>query len=153
MRRIGVVKMSVSEIVSNTCDGKPTGRRLTVTFRREGQALKETDMSNPKSRFLALLTAVSLVAPMAAMAQQGQRPAGPPTAEIAKALGVSEVSLKSCLPMPAQAKGKAPAKGQEPPARPDATKIASCLKAENKSLTKAKVEKVLGEFAPPAGRG
>jgi hypothetical protein len=145
--------MYISEFVSNTCDGKPTGRRLAVSFRREGQALKETDMSNPKSHFLALLTAVSLVAPMAAMAQQGQRPAGPPTAEIAKALGVSEVSLKSCLPMPPQAGGKAPAKSQEPPARPDATKIAICLKSENKSLTKATVEKVLGDFAPPAGRG
>ncbi|MGO4908966.1 hypothetical protein ACEN2J_11635 [Pseudorhodobacter sp. W20_MBD10_FR17] len=114
-------------------------------------------MSNRKSTFLALLTAVSLVAPMAAVAQQGQRPSGPPTAQIAKALGVSEKAVKTCFPAQPQgeAAGKAPAKGQKPeqPARPDASKIATCLKAENKSLTKAQVEKVLGDFAPPAPRG
>lgn len=110
-------------------------------------------MSNRKSTFLALLTAVSLVAPMAAVAQQGQRPDGPPTDQIAKALGVSEKAVKTCFPTPAQGAGKSQAKSQERPARPDATKIATCLKAENKSVTKAKVEKVLGDFAPPAQRG
>jgi hypothetical protein len=105
-------------------------------------------MSNRKSTFLALLTAVSLVAPISAMAQQGQRPAGPPTAQIAKALGVSEQAVKSCFPAAPQGEGNAAAKSKEPPARPDAGKIATCLKAGNKDVTKAKVEKVLSDFAP-----
>jgi hypothetical protein len=110
-------------------------------------------MSTRKSSFMALLTAVSLVAPMAAVAQQGQRP----KAEIAKALGVSEAAVMTCFPVPPQgvAEGKAPAKGQKPEQllRPDASKIATCLQSENKSLTTAKVERVLGDFAPPAPRG
>lgn len=106
-------------------------------------------MSNRKSTFLALLTAVSLVAPMAAVAQQGQRPAGPPTAQIAKALGVSEKAVNTCFPKPGQGEGKEQAKGEARRARPDAGKIATCLKADNKSITKAKVENVLGNFAPP----
>jgi hypothetical protein len=110
-------------------------------------------MSNRKFTFLALFTAVSLVAPLVVSAQQSQRPAAPPTAEIAKALGVSEKAVKTCLPMPPQGEGKAPAKGDARPERPDAGKIATCLKAENKSITKAKVEKVLGGFAPQQKRG
>jgi len=101
-------------------------------------------MTNTQTKFMALLTAVSIVAPMAVMAQQ-QRPPEPPFAEMATALGVPEASVKSCFPAPSQKRGK--------PERPDAAKITACLKADNASLTKSKVEKTLKEFAPKPPRG
>lgn len=108
-------------------------------------------MTTQKSKLMALLTAVSLVAPMAASAQQGQRQPAPPFAEMAQSLGVSKKAVEACFPAMDRKgdKGKAQAK----PARPDAGKIAKCLQAENKGLTKAKVEKVLKQFAPAPQRG
>lgn len=112
-------------------------------------------MTTRKSKFLALLTAVSLAAPLAAFAQQRPQPPEMPTAKIASALGVSEAAVTSCLPG-AGAKGEAPRQGKAAGkasntpqhARPDATTITTCLQAENSSLTNAQVEKVLADFAP-----
>ena len=101
-------------------------------------------MTIAKSKFMALLTAVSIAAPMAAMAQQ-QRPPEPPFAEMATALGVSEEAVKSCFP--------SPSKGQGKPARPNTTKITTCLQAGNSSLTADQVEKTLGKFAPRPPKG
>lgn len=90
---------------------------------------------------MSLITAVSLVAPMGAMAQQQQRPQAPSLAEMSAALGVAEATLKTCMPAPGQAKGK--------PERPDAAKMTECLKADNAGLTVASVEQTLRDFAPP----
>jgi hypothetical protein len=122
-------------------------------------------MSKRKTQFMALLTAVSLVAPMAASAQQG-RPPAPPVAEMAAAMGVSEVSLKGCMPEPGMGqksgqksgqkaekpKGKPEGQAKGQPPRPDASAIASCLKTENPGITTAAVDKALQEFAPPPPR-
>ncbi len=108
-------------------------------------------MTIARSNFLALLTAVSLVAPLAAMVApmsalaQQQRPPEPPFAEMATALGVSEAAVKSCFPAPSKDQGK--------PGRPDAAKITTCLQAENTSLTKDEVEQTLGKFAPKPPKG
>jgi hypothetical protein len=133
-----------------TRDGKRAGCRLAITFRREEQSKKEIKMRSTKSKLMAMLTAVSLVAPMAAMAQQGQRPPAPPLAEIATALGVSEAAVKTCFP--GEGGKTEQGKSQAKPARPDAAKIATCLKPENSKITKAKVEKVLQDFAPKPQR-
>ncbi|WP_376874054.1 hypothetical protein [Albirhodobacter sp. R86504] len=102
-------------------------------------------MMTRKSSLLTALTFAAFAIPFTASAQQGQPPAMP-TAKMATALGVSEKAVKACLPAAPQ---KAEAgDSNAKPERPDATKIATCLKAENKSLTKAQVEKVLQEFAP-----
>ena len=100
------------------------------------------------SKLMALLTAVSLTAPLAVSAQQRPQPPAMPTAKIAMALGVSEQAVVSCFP--AQ-----PAKGERPkaqPERPDAGKIATCLRTENTGLTAASVEKVLQDLAPASPR-
>ena len=101
-------------------------------------------MSIAKSKLMALLTAVSIVAPMAAMAQQ-QCPPEPPFAEMATALDVSEAAVKSCFPTPSKGQGK--------PERPDTAKITTCLQAENSSLTADQVEQTLGKFAPKPPKG
>ncbi|RUS59148.1 hypothetical protein EGN72_14415 [Pseudorhodobacter sp. E13] len=100
-------------------------------------------MTKRSSALLSLVTAVSLVAPMAALAQQQQRREAPSLSEMSAALGVSEATLKTCVPAP----GKPGAKGK--PERPDAAKITDCLKAENAGLTVAAVEQTLRDFAPP----
>ncbi|MBB5721824.1 hypothetical protein FHS72_001436 [Loktanella ponticola] len=96
------------------------------------------------------ITLAAVLFPLAASAQDGQRPA-PPTAEIAAALGVSEATLATCMPRPER--GERPANGERPaegtrPARPDAAAIATCLQAENPSLTEQTVADTLKSFAP-----
>lgn len=96
-----------------------------------------------KSTLMMLLTAVSLIAPMAATAQQKQqRPPAPPMAEMATALGVSEQALQTCLPRPEG--------GQ--PKRLDVESVLSCLQADNAGLTSGKVQQVLETFAPKPPR-
>jgi hypothetical protein len=129
---------------------------LHLTFDKEGQIKRVTMMTTQnatfkKTGFMALLTAVTLAMPMAAVAQEGQRPPKPPVAEMASALGVSQKAVKACFPAMDQKMEKG--KKQARPERPDAAKIAKCLKVENKSLTTAKVDKVLKDFAPPQQRG
>lgn len=102
-------------------------------------------MIRHKSKFLSLLTAVSLVAPMAAFAQQ-QPPAAPPMAEIAVALGVSEEAVAACFP--AQGKGQGQGQDQGKPERPDAAKITECLQGENPNLSQDTVTQTLEKFAP-----
>ena len=70
---------------------------------------------------------------------------------MAQALGVSEKAVKSCFQRPEKSKDKGNSKTR--PERPDAAKIATCLKAENNAITKAKVEKTLSDFAPSKPRG
>jgi hypothetical protein len=95
------------------------------------------------STLTALLTALSLAAPFAASAQEGQPPAMP-TAKIAAALGVSEATVQNCFPKPPSKDSASKAK----PERPDTAAMTTCLKADNKSLTEAKVTKAMEEFAP-----
>ncbi|UYV37920.1 hypothetical protein N4R57_02080 [Rhodobacteraceae bacterium D3-12] len=88
----------------------------------------------------ALVALTAFAAPLPAFAQQqGARPPAPDLSAIAGSLGVSESAIKSCMPQ------RTP--GQRP-ARPDAGKIASCLKSDNPDVTKAKVDSVLKEHAP-----
>lgn len=87
------------------------------------------------SKTITFVTALALLAPIAASAQQ-QKPPRPDMGKMAAQLGVSEDTLKSCMPRPAE--------GQRP-ARPDTAKVAECLKADNASLTTAQVEAALGK--------
>ena len=76
---------------------------------------------------------------------QGSKPPAPDLSAMAKSLDVSEGVLQSCMPRPA--KGARPEK-------PEAGKLASCLKAENAYVTSADVDRALKTFAPkPPKRG
>lgn len=101
---------------------------------------------------MALIGAVSLVAPMAAFAQTGQRPPAPSLAEMSASIGVSEAAVKACMPMPAQGQGQGQqAKGQPAkPDKPDASAIAACLTSAGESVSADQVEAALEKFAPPA---
>lgn len=83
---------------------------------------------------LSLLTTVPLV-----VSAQNGRPPAPDLAPMAKALNVSEDVLQSCMPRPAKG---------ERPAKPDAGKLASCLKADNAYVTEAGVDAALKKYAP-----
>lgn len=112
-------------------------------------------MTNHASKFMTLLTIVSLSVPIvsllipigiptAATAQEHKRPPEPAFAEMAAALGVSEGIVKSCFPAPGKSQGK--------PERPNAAKITTCLQAENATLTKAMVADALSKFGPKPPR-
>ncbi len=95
---------------------------------------------------IALAGVFSLtVAAVQAQQQQGGRPPEPDLAAMAQDLGVSKSALEGCF-------GAKPERGQRPE-RPDAGKIASCLAKSDKSITEAKVDKVLRSHAPDGGRG
>ncbi|MEP1765411.1 MAG: hypothetical protein ABJJ53_01970 [Sulfitobacter sp.] len=96
-------------------------------------------MTLSTSKRMAFVTVLALLAPMAATAQQDQKPPRPDMGKMAAALHVSEDALKSCMP--------APSKGERP-ARPDAAKIATCLQSQNAQLTTAQVDDVLKANAP-----
>jgi len=103
---------------------------------------KDTNMTLT-SKITAFATALALLSPIAASAQQ-QQPPRPDMGKMAADLGVSEDTLKSCLPRPTE--------GQRPE-RPDAAKVASCLKADNHAITTAEVNEVLGKNGPGGKRG
>lgn len=71
-----------------------------------------------------LCIATTLALPMAATAQNGPPP-GPPMAEMAAQLGVTEAALKNCMPRP---------KSGSRPERPDPAAIARCLKIDAKTV-------------------
>lgn len=102
-------------------------------------------MQARKSALFAIIGAVSLVAPMAALAQQQQRPPEPPIAEMAKDLGVSEAVMKACMPkMEPGAQGGE----QAAPQKPDASAIASCLTQNGTKVDAKTVDATMGKFAP-----
>ncbi|MEH6644738.1 hypothetical protein [Sulfitobacter sp.] len=100
---------------------------------------------NPKTpKRIATLFVLATLTPLAAFAQQQQQPPRPDFGGMARALGVTENAIKTCMP--------APAKGQLPE-RPDPVRIASCLSDANPALTPAKVDDVLKAHGPKGSRG
>lgn len=99
-------------------------------------------MTKIKSQNIALIAVLALLPPIAATAQQ-QQPPRPDINKMAAQLNVPQDALKSCMPQPS--------KGQRP-VRPDATKIAKCLKRANPKLTTAAIEKALRINAPERPR-
>ncbi|KEJ88109.1 hypothetical protein [Sulfitobacter donghicola] len=100
-------------------------------------------MTKTTTQRIAIVTALALLAPMAATAEQKQRPPRPDLGKMAAQLNVSEAALKTCMP--------APTKGERP-ARPDAQKIAGCLKGDNPQLTTADVDQALKANGPKGQR-
>lgn len=88
--------------------------------------------------------AAALMLPLAAAAQNGPPP-GPPIAEIAGALGVSEQLMETCMPRPAE--GARPAQGTRPE-RPDPATIAKCVQAKEPGITQQAVAQALEAHQP-----
>lgn len=90
-----------------------------------------------------MLTTVMVIGtlPMAAIAQSkdGGKPPAPDFSVMAQSLGVSESSLKSCMPAPKQ---------DQRPEKPNASTIATCLKADNGAVTTSQVDDVLKKYGP-----
>lgn len=85
---------------------------------------------------LAFATAVAFLSASAPVASQSQRPPRPSLSDLATAMEVPESALKSCLP-PRQSGGS---RQQGRPPKPDAGKIAACLKKAGHDVSSEKVE-------------
>ena len=90
------------------------------------------------NRWILLFIAASVPISTTAMAQDGPPP-GPPIAEMAAQMNVSETALQTCMPRPA--------KGARPE-RPDPLTIANCLHADYPDVTQTVVAQVLMDNAP-----
>ncbi|MEO9516910.1 MAG: hypothetical protein ABJH45_22270 [Paracoccaceae bacterium] len=93
------------------------------------------------NRLILLCISASVPISTTAMAQDGPPP-GPPIAEMAAQMNVSETALQTCMPRPA--KGARP----ERPVRPDPSTIANCLHADYPDVTQTVVAQVLMDNAP-----
>jgi hypothetical protein len=108
---------------------------------QKGAIKRGPSMTKNKSTLMMLLTAVSLVTPMTASAQQNSPPA-PAFVKMAANLGVSEEALKACFPKP---------KGG-PPERIDAAALNACLQSKGAKIPADKVAQALEKFAPKPPR-
>ncbi|MGJ8546526.1 MAG: hypothetical protein ACSHWZ_13860 [Sulfitobacter sp.] len=102
-------------------------------------------MNTKKPKYTLRMTALAFLIPVAALAQQNRpAPPEPDLGQIASALHVSERALENCMPARSTS-GK--------PERPNAAKIADCLKGDNGALTAQTVNDVFGKYAPKPPRG
>ena len=99
---------------------------------------------------IGALGALSLSSFASAQSGSGQPPK-PPFAAIAKQLGISEATVKSCFPKKPSGGGQQSSdRGQQGsrPERPDMSSVGPCLRKANGSLTEAQIKQVMQDNRP-----